>query len=305
MNRGLIYGLLAALFNASVGLFSTSAFILGITPISVSFYKCLMAFIILTMCIIFIPGQLQKCLALRAYWFKVALLGLFGIFILYFFETAAYELEDIALVVFALQGSSTLTTFIASQFWLKIKHDRFDWCGMFLALMGLVVLFLSEHQVHSLGMGLVFACIAGSGYGLFLVFNKKVSIPTDGISLLWGMLFFGCLYLLLPFIMQPWSMPSKLGWLHISALALFGTIGGFYFTIKALTLLDASKVQLCELSEPFFAALLAFIVLGQLLTKANIIGALLIFFAIYLLNRPKNNSIAVIEEYNETVTSRS
>lgn len=295
MNRGLIFGFLAAFFNATVGLFSMSAFLEGMSPVSVSFYKCLLAFVVLSIYILVTPDYRKNIKIIRKHWMKVALLGMFGIFTLYFFETAAYQLEDIALVVFALQGSSTLTTFIASYFWLGTRYDSLDWLGMVLALAGLSVLFISEHSIHSLSFGLLLSCIAGSGYGLFLVFSKKAAIPTDGVTLLWGMLLFGCLLLLVPFSLQPWMMPSLFGWGYITALSLLGTIGGFFFTIKALSLLDAAKVQLCELSEPVFASVLAFLVFGQLLSKANIIGALIIFFAIYILNRPKNDSVVAVE----------
>lgn len=66
-------------------------------------------------------------------------------------------------------------------------------------------------------------------------------------------------------------------------------IGGFYCTAKALTLLDASKVQLFELAEPLFASLLAFIFFREILHINETIGGILILGAIHISSRTDYN----------------
>ncbi|UNU72797.1 DMT family transporter [Moraxella nasovis] len=73
------------------------------------------------------------------------------------------------------------------------------------------------------------------------------------------------------------QIPASFAWVAILCLVLLPTIGGFYFTTKAVELGEASKVQIIETSDPLFATLFAFIFFGDLLGFYGYIGALLIF----------------------------
>lgn len=284
MNKGIVYAILAALLNASVGTFTTGAFSTNITAEGIAFYKCLIALCILSVVVLLIPEQRKQWVQLFAHIHKVALMALMGIFILYYFETASYQYTSIGITVFTLQGFSTITTFIGSQIILGIKHSSMEWVSMVLAMIGLVILFLASNTISGFNEGILLAALSGMGYGLFLVLNKKIALPFHGPALLWWLLLFGSIYLFIPFSFHAPTLPTFESWIYIGCLASLGTIGGFYFTIKALQLLHASRVQLYELCEPIFAALLGIVVFSQWLTVADIIGALLIFISIYILN---------------------
>jgi DME family drug/metabolite transporter len=285
VNKGARYALLAAVLNATVGAFSTAAFSTGISSESIAFYKCLIAFGFLSLWMALLPKQWEQCKALLIHAHKIAVLALVGIFVLYYFETAAYQFTSIGTAVFTLQGASTITTFFGSQLILKAKHDSRAWFSMCLAIIGLFILYLSNNHFEGLNTGLGFAAIAGAGYGLFMVFNKKISLPIQGVPLLWWLLLFGSLFLAIPFCFEQHLFPDFQGWIYIACLALLGTIGGFYCTIKALVSMDAPKVQLFELSEPVFAALLGLIFFKQWLSVLDLVGGSFIFAAIFAINR--------------------
>jgi drug/metabolite transporter, DME family len=78
---------------------------------------------------------------------------------------------------------------------------------------------------------------------------------------------------------------------NLFALAIISTIGGFYCTNKALSLLEASKVQLIEMTEPFFASFLGFLILKQKLTIYDMIADMLIFIGIGILEIDNIKSI--------------
>ncbi|KTD35698.1 putative DMT superfamily transporter inner membrane protein [Legionella nautarum] len=295
MNIGFIFAILAALFNASVGVLSEGAFISGVSAVQVAFYKCLVALLILSIALSCNSSQLKECFALRKHIFKIIPLALCGIFVLYYFETSAYQFTSIALTVFTLQGVSTITTFLASHFVLKVRHSQKDWLSLVLAMIGLAIFYLSSNDSFKINWGLLLATVAGIGYGLFLTLNKKVKLPHQGVPLLWWLLLLGTIFLAIPSTFNQFTLPSFNGLICIAALAILGTIGGFYCTIKALTLLDAAKVQLYELSEPIFAAALGLLFFDQILGFSDILGALFIFSAILLLNRPIK-SAAVSED---------
>lgn len=289
MNNGVFCALAAAFLNASVGTFSTGALNAGMSTESISFYKCLLALSVLSLWIFAIKEQRKQWLALIPHLRKIALLALSGIFVLYYFETTAYQFSAIAITVFILQGVSTITTFIGSKIVLKNQYGLIEWLSLLLAITGLTFLYYSTNTLSEFNIGTLFATIAGIGYGLFLVFSKKVSLPYQGVPLLWWLLLFGSLFLGIPFYLHEPMLPTLSGWLYITCLGLIGTIGGFYFTIRALRLLSASKVQLCELCEPIFACLFGLIFFKQWLTFLDITGAICIFVAIYMLNKESSS----------------
>ena len=107
--QGYLYALLAAIFNGMVGLFSVKIMATGLSPYAVAFYKCFVAFLMLTTWII-ISGQLASWLKnIKKSWWQFALAALFGFFVLYYFETSAYQSENVTVVVFMLLASAVIT----------------------------------------------------------------------------------------------------------------------------------------------------------------------------------------------------
>jgi drug/metabolite transporter (DMT)-like permease len=280
---GLIFALLAALWNASVGILSKNIFRYDMPPVSVAFYKCLIAFVVLSLVIVSDRAKLTQVAQLAKSSLKLLACSFCGIFVLYFFETKAYEYTNVSMVVFILLGSSAVTTFVFSSYLLKENKGLHQVAGLLIALLGLGVMYWTNlHQGHP--QGIILAAIAGAGYGLFLVMVKKFNFDAT-LALLWWLLGFGCVFLSGPFMMSGPSLPAVTMVPSLVVLALLPTIGGFYCTTKALTLLDASKVQLFELAEPLFAPLLAFIFLREILQVNETIGGVMILSAIYISSR--------------------
>ena len=67
------------------------------------------------------------------------------------------------------------------------------------------------------------------------------------------------------------------------ALAVIPTIGGFYFTNKALSIIEAGKVQLFEMTEPFIATILAYFILGQIITIYDLASGIIIMVGLLVL----------------------
>jgi drug/metabolite transporter, DME family len=283
--KGAWYALFAAILNAFVGVFSIGAFNAGISAGGVAFYKCVFAFCLLSCWVLFDPKQRKACIKLLPHAHKIALIAFCGIFLLYFFETRAYQYNAISAVAFTVLGTSTIATFVGSQIILKKSHSMLSWLSMLLAMIGLAIFHFSTGTSHlnfALDLGFVFAMIAGLGYGLFLVLNKKNPDNFHGIAMLWWLLLFGSLFLLIPYILSGPEIPSLHSWTYIALLGGASTIGGFYCTTKALSLATATTVQLFELNEPLFATLLGLLFYQQWPTLAEMLGGLLILTAIVI-----------------------
>ena len=277
-----LYAVLAALCNATIGSISKILFHTGLNSSQVAFYKCVLAFLLISiLCVKKLPSFFYRR---KGQWVKIAVCAFFGIFTLYFFETEGYAYTNIATVVFILLGSSTITTFLVGRIVLKEPMGGFQWLALLFALIGLALM-IKPAAGQTWSLGGIFAAIAGIGYGLFFISTKKLKVDTTGFDFLWWFIGFGCLFLLVPFLSTHPTLPESGSLIGLVLLAAIPTLGGYYFTSKALSQGLASGVQIFELSEPIFATLIGFLILRELPTLQEVIGGLLILLAIYFFNK--------------------
>jgi drug/metabolite transporter (DMT)-like permease len=170
-STGYIYAILAAICNGLIGIFSVKIMKIGMHPYAVSFYKCLFALIIISSFLI-LSGQLQNWWRhFKQNWKKLAICAFFGFLMLYFFETNAYNYADVPVVVFLLLGSATITTFILSSIIKRRLMNRSEMFSYLFAIIGLAFVIGitgSGYQNASSNLGVLYAVIAGIGYGLFV-----------------------------------------------------------------------------------------------------------------------------------------
>ena len=281
MNKGFYYALGAACLNASVGVLSLASFANGLKTTHVAFYKCCAALFVLSCMVLANKQHRRDVIRLISHYQALAMMAFFGFFVLYFFESKAYDYHSVATVVFVLLGSSTITTFLLSYCLRLSTISRLNVVSMVCALLGLLC-FTAQFSL-TLDLGLVFTVLAGAGYGTFLVLNNRFNLPITGIPLLWWLTLFGTLYLVLPFVLNQPQWPGVSAWPSLLVLGVAPTIGGFYCTTKALFYANPLDVQLFELAEPMIATGLAFVFFQQALPSTyEIGGALFIFTAITL-----------------------
>lgn len=279
---GALLAVLAAILNGTVGLFSVSLFQMGMPSEAVAFYKCLIALITIG-CLLLVTGQFRAWLRyIRQYWKHTAICAFFGFFVLYYFETAAYQYINVAVVVFCLFGASTVATFLLNAALERRWINRHEMIAMLLAILGLYLVFVDTRALAEHGeYGLFLAVVAGLGYACFLVLTKKLGLG-GGLIPVGTLLIFGVVYLFVPFTLQGWSLPTGSVLYFLMMLALLPTIGGFWCTTQSLTLIGSQSVQLIELTEPIFALIIGFIFLGQLVTGPQMLGGGLILLSIVI-----------------------
>ncbi|MFC5476039.1 DMT family transporter [Paraherbaspirillum soli] len=271
---GILFALTAALLNASIAIFSKKLFGYGLSPELIALYKSVIA------------AGILWCLPLRRFQqppIGAAIVCAFlGIFVLFFFETKAYAYELAANVVFAMMATAALSSILLSRLILKEAIPSASWIGFLTCLLGLALL-LDISQPTRL-LGLLFAGIAGLGYGAFSVAAKKMQLGS-GLAVTRGLLGFGACYLLIPAMHGGLSVPplSALGLL--AGLALLPSIGGFYCTTRAIQILTPSQVQILELSEPVFVLVLAGLFFRELPNAQMLFGAAVILAGICITHR--------------------
>lgn len=281
--KGILFAVSAAFMNGTIGVLSKWVSASDLPAASIAFFRCLIGFLLLL------------CLAARARasgaqgrasWQSVALCAFFGIAVLFFFETSAYRYALTANVVLTLMATATLSAFLLGWWMLGDRPAPSSWAGLAICLLGLTLVLGaavpdvstpdavgSNAPARGHLQGIALAAVAGVGYGAFTVLAKFLRLG-GGLAVTRGLLMFGSLYLALPFAADGAMLPAPhlTLWAGLLALALLPSIGGFYCTTRAVSLASPAQVQLFELSEPLFAAVLAAVFLGEAPAAATYIG---------------------------------
>jgi drug/metabolite transporter, DME family len=272
--KGILYAIAAAALNGTIGVFSKFLMATGLTPNAVAFLKSVIGFAVL---LVIVPGRIESGLA----YVRAAICAFFGVFLLFYFETTAYHYEIAANVVLTLMATSAIVAFVLGQIVLGDRTTLARWSGLLICMVGLAVFLGVSKPSHLLG--LAYAALAGSGYGAFFVIAKSLKLGS-GLAVTRRLLLFGGLYLALPFFREgaalpKFSVPVCLGLL---ALALLPSIGGFYCTTRAIELATPAQVQLFELSEPLFAAILALLFLHEMPNINTYMGGALVLIGLFV-----------------------
>ncbi|CAM4380066.1 DMT family transporter [Bacillus manliponensis] len=278
---GILFAVVAALLNGTVGVFSKGIMSSNMSPSGIAFYKCLIAFTCISLIAVFHKNTRERIKENARYVKPIMFCAFLGIFILYFFETTGYKYQSVPLVVFILLGSATLTTFFGSMYFLAEKKQIHQYIGLLLLFLGLFFMFFYGESESGSLFGMICAAIAGIGYGLFMIFTKRYQLK-GSLGLVWYLMLFGSIYLFIPFAIEGLTIPAPESYGSFILLAILPTIGGFYCTTVALNYIEASKVQFFELTEPVFATVFAFVFLREFISGAEWIGASLILVAIYI-----------------------
>lgn len=292
----ILLALSAVALNASIGIFSKILLQNGLNPQDIAFFKTVSAFLILSLILSGKPFNEQKKaifnvnsfenIGWTSILFKVAICAFLGIFVLFFFETTAYQYGFASNVVVVLMASASVSALIFGKILLNEQLTISAILGTLLAIIGIFAISWCGGSNFNM---LLNAILAGSGYGIFSVLVKKFSL-NGGIYLTRLFMLFGSIYLFFPYLLNihtiDWNFIIVV---NILALAILPTILGFYCTTKALNYLTAAKVQVTELSEPIFAVIMAWIFLSELPGYQFFIGAMFIVLGIILINQMHQN----------------
>ncbi len=284
--KGILYASLAAALNGTIGVFSKFLMQSGLPPSSIAFLKSVIGFGCL---LLIIRGRFEN---LGMYW-RAGVCAFFGIFMLFYFETSAYQYELAANVVLTLMATAAIVAFLFGWLFIGDKPTATRWLGLGICVFGLA-LFLGVSTPSNL-RGLLYAAAAGVGYGVFSVIAKSLKLGS-GLAVTRNLLLFGSIYLSIPFfangaVLPTFSMTTTIG---LFALALLPSIGGFYCTTRAIELASPAQVQLFELSEPLFAAVLAMLFLHELPTINTYIGGALVLMGLFVSQQTFGKKPAVI-----------
>ncbi|MBB6262094.1 drug/metabolite transporter (DMT)-like permease [Paenochrobactrum gallinarii] len=278
--RSELFALTAAALNGTIGPFNRFGFMDGASHHEIAFLKCFIAFLILLSFCTANVDRRRQVFSLKSKAPHFFVLAFLGIFCLYFFETWAFKEASIPLVSFLTYAAGGITIVLSAIF-LGERIGMFRLIAFALIICGVFLIYSFEAGVSGSPLGILLALLGGLGYALF-IFTSKLFRMGSGLAHLVWLFGFGSLYLLVPVLIDGFSVPSMTTMAVILGLVLLPTIGGFYFTTKAVQTGEASSVQIIETSDPLFATIFAFGLFGDQLGVAGWTGAACIMIGLLL-----------------------
>ncbi len=175
------------------------------------------------------------------------------------------------------------------------------WLGLALALVGLgmVAQVWLGLTLDSLGVAAAFG--AAAALAVYYLLGETCSRDRDPVSLtLWG---FGFAALMWAVVQPWWSFPwqalegsaSPLGedtatvplWGLAAWMVVLGTIAPFWLVLAAIRHIGAAGASIIGMTEPFIAALVAWVVLDEVLTPAQLLGGAVILTGVVIAERAR------------------
>ncbi|AKP02698.1 DMT family transporter [Companilactobacillus pabuli] len=187
-----------------------------------------------------------------------------------------------------LQYLSPLFIMIGLILFTKKKTSRVDVISFVLALIG-VVLMITRGDLGHLSIPMV-SVLWGIGSGitaaLYVVIPQSLIAKYHGILITgWGMLIAG---IISNFFSPIWVNPPKMSTasiLGIGTVILLGTVSAFLLMVLSTKYTTAAIISITDAVQPFTTLVLSVIFLHYAVNLPEIIGAVIVVLAIYVLNR--------------------
>lgn len=175
------------------------------------------------------------------------------------------------------------------------------WLGLALAMLGLAMVAQIWGGLTLSPLGVAAAFGAAVALAVYYLLGETAGERRDPVSLtLWGFGFAALLWaLLLPWWRFPWEALSgsaaPLGagttevplWGLAAWMVVLGTITPFWLVLAAIRHIGAAGASIVGLTEPFIASLVAWIVLGEVLTPAQMMGGVVILAGVVIAERAR------------------
>jgi drug/metabolite transporter (DMT)-like permease len=185
---------------------------------------------------------------------------------------------------------------VALAAWLLFRErlSPLFWTGLALTLAGVAVVLGSDFLRHpTLGRGDVLALLSSLFFAGYFLASQRGREHLDTVSYIWMVGIASTITLLLVNLILQTPLggyPPQTYWAFLGA-ALFSQIGGYLALGYALGHLPASVVSPTMIGQPVMTAVLAFVLLGEALFPAQVIGGAIVLVGIYWVHRSRSESI--------------
>lgn len=191
--------------------------------------------------------------------------------------------SNAAVLSLALPVATALMAFVL----LGERMTRLRWIGFALAIAGVLVSSGQElraadlgDRIYLLGNSMVFLGVLGSAF--YNVYSKRMLTRFSPLEVLLGSYVAACLVLVpVALVVEPDGLArlaalTSRGWTGLLLLAVFHYCVAMVLFLTALTRLDATQAAVSNYLIPGFGVVLAWLVLGERLPPAALVGGTLV-----------------------------
>lgn len=225
---------------------------------------------------------LSRQLPTRSWWLRVVVLGMLNIGgFFYCLFVAAYLLPGgVAALVMSCQP---IIVMVLGALLLKNKLKLTQFVACIIAAVGIAMLVLEPNMDLPLA-GIIAGLVGAASMATGIVLTKKWGKPNNvslytftGWQLVVGGLFLLPIALLLEGIPNELTYTNILGYTYLS---IIGALLAYVLWFKSIEKLPVVTVSFITFASPISATLLGYFILGEALTITQLIGSLVIVFAI-------------------------
>ena len=281
---------------ATFGLFAKNLYAAGFSALELATIRAWLGW--LGIALFALPRIRRMRITLR----DLPFFALYGILAFALFEVLfllTLQRTSVAIAAALLYTAPAFVVLISALLW-KERLPLLHWGALLLVLTGVVLVTGAATAVLSgdvtVGMTAALTGLgAGLGYGLYTLISKVAAQRYgDPIFSLFWMLLFAAVALTI--VAPPWRAMRTAGdaWPVLIGLGIVPTVLPYLLFLQALHWLRASTASMLASVEPVVAAVLAAVVLGEVLDAPRLIGVAMIAVAAGFLAYEKPRGVAAV-----------
>ncbi|WP_127960138.1 DMT family transporter [Serratia microhaemolytica] len=258
----------------------------AIDPAAISFYRWALALLVLTPFIL--PAVVRNWQTVRAYWWKLMILGLLGMVL--YQSLAYYAAHSVsALFMGILTSLIPLLTVVISIFVLSVAPTVGIILGGLVSLSGLVWLVSSGQPAllleHGIGKGELLMFGASASYALYGVLTKRWAIPLANWQSIYVQILFGVALMLPNFLLTENVQLNSDNLPLVLFAGIPASILAPYLWVQGVMRLGANTTSMFMNLAPVFTAIIAVLFLHEHLQTYHLIGGGITLLGVILSQR--------------------
>jgi len=284
-----------ALFVGVVSVSTSAIFVkLAVAPAEVvAFYRLFFSVIILLPIFLYkYVGELRDIT--KRDWLFTVLAGVFLAFhFILWFESLNYTSVASSTVLVTLQP---LFAFIGTYLFFKERLSVKAMVSGLMAIVGSVIISWGDFRISGMALyGDILALVACALVTAYLLFGQDVRKRLSLITYTFIVYGFSCVTLFFYVLVtgEPLTGYPSTDWLWFILLAIIPTLLGHSFFNWAVKYISTNVISMSILFEPIGAAILAYLILNEMVTWTQFIGGLLVMLSVgyFLKDNRKNKQV--------------
>jgi len=179
----------------------------------------------------------------------------------------------------------------------KISNERLSLrviLGLMMGIAGAVILIMSKNNSDNKSnmlLGDLYVLINAVFYAFFMIWVKDLMHKYKPVHVIRWVFTFG-LFMMLPFgfsdmMNTQWSLFNTTDWMAVGMVCIGATFISYLFNVYGISVIGSAATGTYIYTQPFFAAVIAILFMGETLTIYKVAAAILILFGVYMVNKKR------------------